>query len=68
MATLATEKGSPTLLEDLRPMEYWGYDSAGIATFDDRFITKKETGKIKELEQKLRFDQLEGTIGIGHTR
>jgi glucosamine--fructose-6-phosphate aminotransferase (isomerizing) len=49
-------------------MEYWGYDSAGIATFDDRFITKKETGKIKELEQKLRFDQLEGTIGIGHTR
>src|SRR5579875_2142555 len=49
-------------------MEYRGYDSAGIATFDGDFIIKKGAGKVKQLDEKLNFSQMQGTVGIGHTR
>ena len=59
---------APIILEALSRMEYRGYDSAGIATFDDAFIVKKGIGKVKELEETLKFGDMAGTIGIGHTR
>lgn len=58
------------LIDGLKRLEYRGYDSAGIAIYDDknkyvRLIKAK--GKIKELEDKLP-KPIDGNIGIGHTR
>ncbi|RLE59085.1 MAG: glutamine--fructose-6-phosphate aminotransferase, partial [Thermoprotei archaeon] len=57
------------ILEGLKKLEYRGYDSVGIATvFKDRIYLKKSSGKIRELEKKLHFENLPGKVGIGHTR
>ena len=50
----------PILLEGLRDQEYRGYDSAGIATWED--------GKIADLEKKIGDKKSNATLGIGHTR
>lgn len=59
------------LVEALAKLEYRGYDSAGIAVFeDDKIMTIKAKGKIKEgLEVKLgEAGELKAVSGIGHTR
>lgn len=59
------------LVEALAKLEYRGYDSAGIAVFeDDKIKTIKAKGKIKEgLEVKLHeTGELKAVSGIGHTR
>ncbi|MDD4333282.1 MAG: glutamine--fructose-6-phosphate transaminase (isomerizing) [Patescibacteria group bacterium] len=59
----------PILLDGLKRLEYRGYDSAGIAVFDQGKINcVKAVGKIKELENKLAGKQFDGNIGIAHTR
>lgn len=61
-------KASSVLLKGLKHLEYRGYDSAGMATLSSKVEVRKDAGKIAELEKKLRFEEMEGTIGIGHTR
>lgn len=59
------------LVEALSKLEYRGYDSAGIAVFeDDKIKTVKAKGKIAEgLEVKLNeTGKLAAVSGIGHTR
>jgi glucosamine--fructose-6-phosphate aminotransferase (isomerizing) len=58
------------LLEGLRRLEYRGYDSAGIATFDPRrgIRIAKTPGRILALEERLSAAPLTGTVGVGHTR
>ena len=66
---LGEGEAAPQLVEGLKRLEYRGYDSAGIATLDDGAITRcRAEGKLKNLEAKLRGQNLNGTIGIGHTR
>lgn len=61
---------SEVLVSALSKLEYRGYDSAGIAVFEDDIIkTVKTKGKLKDLEDKLaREGKPLGHIGIGHTR
>jgi glucosamine--fructose-6-phosphate aminotransferase (isomerizing) len=50
-------------------MEYRGYDSVGIATSHNNTISlKKGIGKVSEVNNKHRLTELNGSIGIGHTR
>jgi len=57
------------LLVGLEKLEYRGYDSAGIALVNGNELTvTKEKGRIAHLERALRLKNLNGTIGIGHTR
>lgn len=58
------------LIDSLSKLEYRGYDSAGIAIFDNNDIkVKKAKGELKVLEEKLRSDgTFHGSCGIGHTR
>lgn len=59
------------LVDALTKLEYRGYDSAGIAVFDDEKIkTVKAKGKIREgLAVRLSEQGApKGTCGIGHTR
>lgn len=58
------------LVEGLSQLEYRGYDSAGIAFFEDDGIrTIKTAGKVACLKEKVDEAKLtEITCGIGHTR
>jgi glucosamine--fructose-6-phosphate aminotransferase (isomerizing) len=57
------------LLEGLKKLEYRGYDSAGIAVFTKNGLEiTKSIGRLANLEDKLKGDPLEGSVGIGHTR
>ena len=60
----------PLLLECLRRLEYRGYDSAGIALFDDRdrlFLARAE-GKLDNLAARVEGRLPPAAAGIGHTR
>lgn len=54
------------LLTGLKRLEYRGYDSAGIATFDSKPSLIRAKGKISELEKLVKSNN--NHIGIGHTR
>ena len=57
------------LIEGLRRLEYRGYDSAGIAVVNGRGLKiMKAAGKLSVLEDELKDEMPQGTIGIGHTR
>lgn len=57
------------LIESLEKLEYRGYDSAGIAVYDgEKLRICKEKGRLANLKEKLKFEQLKGKTGIGHTR
>ncbi len=58
------------LLEGLEALEYRGYDSAGIACFNNDVIdTIKTTGKVSSLRKKVvAMPEFHSTCGIGHTR
>lgn len=61
----------PILLEGLRRLEYRGYDSAGLAVFDQALQELKRervVGKVKGLEKVLTQHSLYSTVGIAHTR
>lgn len=61
---------SEVLVSALTKLEYRGYDSAGIAVFDNNEIkTVKTKGKLDDLKTKLtEVGTPKGHIGIGHTR
>ena len=64
-----TEPAAPVLLDGLKRLEYRGYDSAGIAVIGDRRLhIRRASGKVGNLEEAVRDNPCEGTIGIGHTR
>ena len=58
------------LVSALKKLEYRGYDSAGIAVFEDNKIkVAKSKGKLAALEEKMEKEgKPQGVAGIGHTR
>ncbi|MDH3602164.1 MAG: class II glutamine amidotransferase, partial [Candidatus Tectomicrobia bacterium] len=53
----------------MQNLEYRGYDSAGMAVLTDGHLqVRKDTGKIAEVESRLRLSQMRGQAGIAHTR
>ena len=60
----------PILVEGLHRLEYRGYDSAGVAVIDDNggIGLSRTTGKVHDLEEKLKDNPLRGRIGVAHTR
>jgi len=66
---LGREPVAGQLVDALKRLEYRGYDSAGVATLERGTLTRRRAeGKLKNLEQRLASEPLNGTIGIGHTR
>jgi len=66
---LCEGKAAPIIHSALKRLEYRGYDSVGLATISsDSIIIKKNKGKISTVNKELNLDEMEGRIGIGHTR
>ncbi|MEM8845069.1 MAG: glutamine--fructose-6-phosphate transaminase (isomerizing) [Pseudomonadota bacterium] len=60
---------SNILLEGLRRLEYRGYDSAGMAVLSKGLLERiRRPGKVAELGEALASSNLDGEIGIAHTR
>ncbi|MDP8237762.1 MAG: glutamine--fructose-6-phosphate transaminase (isomerizing) [Candidatus Hatepunaea meridiana] len=59
----------PVLMNGLRRMEYRGYDSSGVAVFNNgSFSVTKSTGKLAVLRERLEGQDMPGCTGLGHTR
>ncbi len=66
---IGTKLATPILLDGMSKLEYRGYDSAGIAVYNEGHITvEKCVGRLDALREKVKGHMPEGTMGIGHTR
>lgn len=66
---IGTREAGPILINGLKKLEYRGYDSAGIAIYENKQISiRKSVGRIANLEDQLTRDPLQGNLAIGHTR
>ncbi|MGJ8562152.1 MAG: glutamine--fructose-6-phosphate transaminase (isomerizing) [Alphaproteobacteria bacterium] len=64
-----TSNVTERLVDGLKRLEYRGYDSSGIAVLDGGSLKRQRAeGKIKFLEAKLDGENVDGSIGIAHTR
>jgi len=58
----------PILIQGLQRLEYRGYDSAGLAIYNDTLNVFKCKGRVSDLEKFVADKDISGHIGIGHTR
>ena len=66
---IGKDKALPILINGLKNLEYRGYDSAGVAILSESKLNiVKNKGRIKNLEEILDYDKINGNIGIAHTR
>lgn len=58
------------LFNGLKRLEYRGYDSVGIAVLKENgeVDIRKDVGTVQEVGEKLGFKDVNGILGIGHTR
>ncbi len=59
---------APILFDCISKLEYRGYDSIGLATYDEKIYIKKDKGKIDEVNKKLDLPNMPGNFGIAHVR
>lgn len=59
---------APILFDCISKLEYRGYDSIGLATYDENIYIKKDKGKINEVNEKLDLPDMPGNFGIAHVR
>lgn len=59
---------APVLFECIQNLEYRGYDSIGLATYDNAIHVKKGKGDIKKVNREQNFKNMSGSYGIAHTR
>src|SRR5687768_636356 len=68
VAAVAGRNVVPILIEGLRRLEYRGYDSAGVAVINGSLKRIRSCGRVADLKKLTDENQLEGHIGIAHTR
>lgn len=62
-------QAADVLVDGLARLEYRGYDSAGVAVFDEGEIKiLKRKGRLSVIADELKLCPLHGHQGIGHTR
>jgi glucosamine--fructose-6-phosphate aminotransferase (isomerizing) len=68
VAYVGQRQAHEVIIKGLKRLEYRGYDSTGIALLNGGLNIYKKKGKVSELEEFLRGQNLDSHIGIGHTR
>jgi glucosamine--fructose-6-phosphate aminotransferase (isomerizing) len=66
---IGNQDAYPILIKGLKRLEYRGYDSAGVAMIEKgQFNLYKCKGKVGDLESLVQTNDIDGRVGIGHTR
>lgn len=66
---VGNQEAVPILIEGLAKLEYRGYDSSGVAVLQgEKIAVRRSVGKLMNLQNSLKANELKGTVGIGHTR
>lgn len=67
---IGSRRAYDVLIQGLHRLEYRGYDSAGVAMVknDGELKVYKAAGKVEALEHEVSGKDIEGTLGIAHTR
>jgi glucosamine--fructose-6-phosphate aminotransferase (isomerizing) len=65
---IGSKQACEIILKGLKRLEYRGYDSAGVSLLNGEMRIYKKQGKVADLEASLVGKNIEGTIGMGHTR
>ena len=66
---VGSKKATPILFDGLLRLEYRGYDSAGLSVIENNSIfTLKHKGRVQNLIDLEKDKNLNGSIGIAHTR
>ena len=68
VGAIASRNVVPLLTEGLKRLEYRGYDSAGIAVVNGGIQRVRRVGRVAEMENAARAENLKGILGIAHTR
>jgi glucosamine--fructose-6-phosphate aminotransferase (isomerizing) len=58
----------PIIIKGLERLEYRGYDSAGVALMNGTLNIYKKAGKVSDLKSFAEGKNLNGSVGMGHTR
>lgn len=68
-AVCTKNEALPFLIQGLEKLEYRGYDSAGVTVLSgNKLATVKTKGRLKDLKEALKDQNITGHVGIGHTR
>ncbi len=68
---LGERSAAPIIMDSLKRLEYRGYDSAGVAIFDQQagdLSVVKSAAKVDTLVERLTEEMPQGRVGMGHTR
>jgi len=69
VGAVASRDITPILLEGLSRLEYRGYDSCGVAVFDNGALRRaRSTERVAELSDTITREHITGFTGIAHTR
>ncbi|RLD66842.1 MAG: glutamine--fructose-6-phosphate transaminase (isomerizing) [Bacteroidetes bacterium] len=68
VAYIGKKQAFPILISGLRRLEYRGYDSSGVALLNGGLRQYKCKGKVADLEAFVKGENLDGSVGIAHTR
>ena len=68
VAYIGGKQAFPILVSGLHRLEYRGYDSSGVAILNGDLRQYKCKGKVADLESFVEGKNIDGTIGIAHTR
>jgi len=68
VAYIGGKQAFPILVSGLHRLEYRGYDSSGVSLLNGELRQYKCKGKVADLEHFVEGKDINGTIGIAHTR
>jgi glutamine---fructose-6-phosphate transaminase (isomerizing) len=69
VGAVSTRNIVPVLVQGLQRLEYRGYDSCGVAVIQNGELRRaRSTARVAELRHQIDADQVEGQVGIAHTR
>ena len=58
----------PLLVQGLKRLEYRGYDSCGVAVWNEGLKRVRSVSRVSELSEQIEKENLQGFLGIAHTR
>jgi glucosamine--fructose-6-phosphate aminotransferase (isomerizing) len=69
VGAVASRDITPILVEGLKRLEYRGYDSCGVAVYDNGGLRRaRSTDRVAELATDIARNHIAGFTGIAHTR